>query len=416
MSNVRDPFAALRYKDYRFYAIALFLSVMGLRMQSVAVGWELYERTSSAFALGLVGLVQVLPVIVLTLPAGHVADRYDRKRTVMYTLLLLALCSIGLAVISLNQGAITWIFIFLLLSGIARAFHFPADESLQPQLIPLEVFGNAATWHSSSFQLASVLGPALGGWLIAIQNNATTVYITDAVLGFISFGLISLIKTRQAARVHETPSLRSLIGGVEFVRKNPVIFSAIALDLFAVLFGGAVALLPIFAKDILQVGPAGLGWLRAAPSIGAVLMALALAHLPPLKQAGKTLLWAVVGFGVVTIIFGLSKSYWLSLLMLGLSGAFDNISVVVRRTLVQVWTPDALRGRVSAVSSLFISSSNELGDFESGFIAALFGPIFTVVSGGIGTILVVLVIALMSPQLRRLGSLHKVEANTHSVL
>ncbi len=411
MSNVRDPFAALRYKDYRFYAIALFLSVMGFRMQGVAVGWELYERTSSAFVLGLVGLVQVLPVIVLTLPVGHVADRYDRKRIVMSTLLMLALCSVGLAVISFNQASVNWVFVLLLLVGVARAFHFPAEEALQPQLVPLKVFGNAATWHSSSFQLASVLGPALVGWLIAIQNNATTVYVTDAVLGLISLGLISLMTTRQAVRVYETPSIRSLVGGIEFVRKNPVIFSAIALDLFAVLFGGAVALLPIFAKDILQVGHAGLGWLRAAPSIGAVLMALSLAHLPPLKQAGKTLLWAVVGFGVVTIIFGLSRSYWLSLLILGLSGAFDNISVVIRRTLVQVWTPDALRGRVSTVSSLFISSSNELGDFESGFIAALFGPVFTVVSGGIGTIVVVLVIALISPQLRRLGSLHKAEVN-----
>jgi MFS family permease len=414
MSGVHDPFPALRYKDYRFYAIALFLSVMGFRMQSVAVGWELYERTSSALVLGLIGLVQVLPVIALTLPAGHVADRYDRKHTVLYTQLMMALCSIGLAAISLNQGSITWIFVFLLLIGVARAFHFPAEESLQPQLIPLEVFSNAATWHSSSFQLAIVLGPALGGWFIAIQHSATTVYLTDAVLGLLSFGLISLITTRQPVRVQEPSSIRSLIGGIEFVRENPVIFAAIALDLFAVLFGGAVALLPIFAKDILQVGPESLGWLRAAPSIGAVVMALLLAYLPPFKQAGKTLLWAVVGFGVVTIIFGLSRSYGLSLLMLGLSGAFDNISVVVRRTLVQVWTPDALRGRVSAVSSLFISTSNELGDFESGFVAALFSPIFAVVSGGIGTIAVVLVIALISPQLRRLDSLHKIEGNPNS--
>ncbi|MBW4444635.1 MAG: MFS transporter [Plectolyngbya sp. WJT66-NPBG17] len=413
MSEGRDPFAALRYKDYRFYAIALFLSVMGFRMQSVAIGWELYERTSNAFILGLVGLVQVLPVIILTLPAGHVADRYDRKHTVLYTQVMLALCSVGLAVISFRQGSIEWIFALLFLNGVARAFSFPANEALQPQLIPLEVFGNAATWHSSSFQLASVLGPALGGLLIAIQNSATTVYITDAVLGLIGFGLIALITTRSPIRVKEPPSVRALLGGIEFVRKNPVIFSAIALDLFAVLLGGAVALLPIFAKDILQVGPVGLGWLRAAPSGGAVLMSAPLAHLPLLKQAGKTLLWSVVGFGVVTIIFGLSQSFWLSLLMLALSGAFDNVSVVVRRTLVQVWTPDDLRGRVSAVSSLFISGSNELGDFESGSIAALFGPIFAVVSGGIGTIAVVSAIAFFSPQLRRLGSLQKAEVAHH---
>jgi MFS family permease len=406
-----DPFAALRYKDYRLYTIALFLAVMGLRMQTVAVGWELYERTSSAFILGLTGLVQVLPVIILTLPAGHVVDRYDRKRTVMYTQVMLALCSVGLAVLSFTQGSIWWLFGFLLLSGVARAFGFPANEALQPQLIPLAVFSNAATWHSSSFQLASVIGPTLGGLLIALQNSATTVYVADAILGLISFGLIALITTRQPVHLKETPSVKSLIGGVEFVWKNPVILAAIALDLFAVLFGGAVALLPIFAKDILQVGPAGLGWLRAAPSIGAVLMAVSLAYLPPFKQSGKTLLWAVAGFGIVTIAFGLSRSFPLSLLMLGLSGAFDNISVVVRRTLVQVWTPDKLRGRVSAVSSLFISSSNELGDFESGLVAAFFGPIFAVISGGIGTIAVVLAIAFLSPQIRRLGSLQNVKVN-----
>lgn len=406
-----DPFAALRYKDYRLYTIGLFLSVMGLRMQSVAVGWELYERTSSALILGLIGLVQVLPVILLTLPAGHVADRFDRKRTVLYTQVLLALCSVGLAVLSARQGSIAGIFVFLLLSGIARAFGFPANEALQPQLIPLAVFSNAATWHSSSFQLASVLGPTVGGWLIAIQHSATNVYVVDAVLGLVSFSLIALITSRQVVHLKETPSLKTLVGGIEFVWQNPVILAAIALDLFAVLLGGAVALLPIFAKDILQVGAAGLGWLRAAPSIGAVLTAIALAYLPPFKQAGKLLLWAVAGFGVVTIVFGLSRSYWLSLLMLGLSGAFDNISVVVRRTLVQVLTPDSLRGRVSAVSSLFISSSNELGDFESGLVAALFGPIFAVVSGGIGTIIVVLVIAVISPQIRRLDSLQNVEIN-----
>jgi MFS family permease len=293
------------------------------------------------------------------------------------------------------------------LSGVARSFNFPASEALLPQLIPLQAFENAATWHSSAFQIASVIGPALGGGIIALQNHATAVYAIDALLAIGSVIAIAQIAHQPPAPLREVPTLKTLVGGIHFVWQNSVILAAIALDLFAVLLGGAVALLPIYAKDILQVGPAGLGWLQAAPSLGAVAMALTLAYLPPMKNAGKTLLAAVVGFGVVTIIFGLSRSFWLSLVMLALSGAFDNISVVVRRTLVQVWTPDSLRGRVSAVSSLFISTSNQLGDFEAGLVASLFGSVISVVSGGVGTIVVVLIIAWLSPELRQLTKLHK---------
>ncbi|HEY9908091.1 MAG TPA: MFS transporter, partial [Thermosynechococcaceae cyanobacterium] len=221
------------------------------------------------------------------------------------------------------------------------------------------------------------------------------------------FGMIALITSRQATRSTEPISLKSLAGGVKFVRHEPIILSAIALDMFAVLLGGAVTLLPIYAKDILHVGATGLGWLRAAPSIGAVGVAIVLAYLPPIRQAGKTLLWSVAGFGAVTVIFGLSQSFWLSLLMLGLSGALDNVSVVIRRTLVQLRTPDFLRGRVSAVNSVFISTSNELGGFESGVAASLLGPVTAVAAGGLGTIAVVLTIAFLSPQLRRLGSLQE---------
>lgn len=402
-----DPFAALRFRDYRLFALGNVLSVTGYQMQSVAVGWELYERSGSAMVLGGVGLVEVLPVIALTLPAGHVADRFDRKRTVMYTQVMLALCSLGLAVLSYAHGSIFLIYTCLLLSGVARAFNKPSSDALLPQLVPLAVFSNAATWNSSWFQLASVFGPALGGLAIAVQKSATGVYIVDALLALACFGLIAAIAGRQSVRLTSPPSLESLAGGIGFLWHNQVILAAITLDMFAVLLGGATTLLPIFAKDILHVGPTGLGWLRAAPSVGAVTMAIALAHLPPLKKAGKALLWSVAGFGIVMIIFGLSRWFWLSLLMLALSGALDNISVVVRHTLVQVRTPDHLRGRVSAVNSVFISTSNELGGFESGLTAALFGPVVSVVGGGIGTIAVVLAVALIWPEIRKLGSLQE---------
>ncbi|KAF3889889.1 MULTISPECIES: MFS transporter [Nostocales] len=409
-SQQHDPYAAWRYRDYCFYALGHNLLLLGNQMQSVAIGWELYERTGSALILGGVGLVQVIPVILLTLPAGHIADRWDRKRTVLLTTLMLALCSLGLAVLSYARGSIPLIYVCLLLGGVAKAFNNPASSALLPQLIPLEVFGNAATWNSSGFQLAAVLGPALGGWAIALTTSATSVYVIDAVLILICFGLIAKISEVQAVRAIEPLSVKSLSAGLNFVWKQKIIFAAITLDLFAVLFGGAVALLPIYAKDILQVGPSGLGWLRAAPAFGALTMALSLAHLPPMKKAGKALLWSVAGFGVVTVVFGLSQSFWLSMLMLALSGALDNISVVIRHTLVQIGTPDRLRGRVSAVNGVFISISNELGAFESGFVAAFFGPIFSVVSGGLGTLLVVLMIALLFPEIRRLRSLQEIDS------
>lgn len=416
MSDLRhDPYAAWRYSNYRLFAIARNLLTLGSEMQSVAIGWELYERTSSALILGGVGLVQVIPVILLTLPAGHVADRWNRQRTVFLTDLMQALCSFSLAVLSYTHGSIFLIYTSLLLGGVARAFNNPASDALLPQLIPLEVFSNAATWNSSASQLAAVLGPAIGGWMIAVQKSATRIYVIDGALILICTGLIAAIHYNKTVRLStQTPSLKTLVAGMNFVWHKKVIFAAIALDMFAVLLGGATALLPIFAKDILLVGPTGLGWLRAAPAIGALLMAVTLAHLPPMKRAGIALIWSVIGFGAVTIIFGLSRSFELSLVMLALSGAFDNVSVVIRHTLVQVRTPDELRGRVSAVNSVFIGTSNELGSFESGLAAALFGPTLAVVGGGIGTIIVVLVIALLLPELRRLGPLHSVEKSSVS--
>jgi MFS family permease len=400
-----DPYAALRFRNYRLAFAGYVLASMGYQMQNVAIGWELYERTNSALILGGIGLVQVIPVILLTLPAGHAADRFDRRQVIIWTQVMLALCSVGLAVLSYHQESIALIYTCLLLVGVARAFNQPASDALLPQLVPLSVFGNAATWNSSAFQLASVIGPAVGGVLLAVQNRAAEVYLVDAALSMMRVLLVALIVVQPIVRVVHTVTLKSLLGGVRFVRQNQVIWGAIALDMFAVLMGGAVALLPIFARDILHVGPTELGWLRTAPSVGAIAMAILLAYLPPLQHAGQALLWSVAGFGLVTIAFGLSQSLWLSLVTLALSGALDNISVVIRHALVQIRTPDELRGRVSAVNSVFIGISNELGAFESGLAAALLGPVFAVVTGGIGTIISVIVIAAVAPEIRKLRAL-----------
>ncbi|MEH1915143.1 MFS transporter [Nostoc sp.] len=402
-----DPFAAFKFRDYRLFTIGRVLLFVGSQMQTVAIGWELYERTNSAIALGGVGLAQVLPMIVLTLIAGDVADRRDRKVTMLLSVMLLALCSLALGVLSYTQGAIFLIYACLVLTGVARAFLKPASDALMWQLIPVSAFTNAATWNSSSFQLAAVIGPALGGFGIALLGSATGVYVLAAIAALLCFILTLAIKQQKVIRSTEPISLQALAAGAKFVWQNQLILAAITLDMFAVLLGGAIALLPIFAKDILHVGPVELGYLQAAHSIGALTMAITLAYLPPLRKAGPALLWSVVGFGIVTIIFGLSRSFWLSMLMLILGGALDSISVVIRHTLVQIRTPDHLRGRVAAINSVFISASNELGGFESGLTAALFGPVISVVGGGIGTIVVVIATAMIWPGIRKLGALQE---------
>ena len=408
-ANQHDPFAALRFRDYRLFTLGRLLLSVGSQMQTVAIGWELYERTNSALVLGGVGLAQVVPMIALTLIAGDVADRRSRKLTILLSVMLLTLCSLALAVLSYTRGSLFLIYSCLALIGIGRAFLKPASDAIMWQLIPVSAFTNAATWNSSSFQLASVAGPALGGLAIAALKSATGVYVLAAIASLICFIFIAVIKEKKVERVTEPISLQVLAAGAKFIWDNQLILAAITLDMFAVLLGGAVALLPVFAKDILKVGPVELGYLQAAPSIGALIMAVTLAYLPPLRKAGPALLWSVVGFGVVTIIFGLSRWFWLSLIMLTLSGALDSISVVIRHTLVQIRTPDQLRGRVAAINSVFISASNELGGFESGLAAALFGPVVSVVGGGIGTILVVIATATIWPGIAKLGSLQEYE-------
>jgi MFS family permease len=400
-----DPYAALCHSDYRYFLTGRLAASMGSQMIDVAIGWELYERTNRALALGFVGLVQVVPIILLALPAGHVADRFDRKRIAMLSLLLLIAGSLALAAISFTVAPIPLIYITLFSIGVALSFHRPAVAALLPQLVPAEKFANAVTWNSAGWQLASVVGPALGGLIIAWRRHAGIVYVIDAALMMVFVICLTQIRGQQVARVRKEVTVKSLLGGVRFVWHTKVILAAITLDLFAVLFGGATTLLPVFAKDILHVGAEGFGWLRAAPSIGAVLVAVMLLGRAPMQRAGRSLLVAVAGFGLATIVFGLSRSFPLSLLMLVLAGGLDMISVVVRQTLVQLRTPDEMRGRVSAVNSVFIDTSNELGGFESGASAALLGPVLSVVGGGIVTVLVVSAVAIAWPELRSMRGL-----------
>ncbi|HEY3266282.1 MAG TPA: MFS transporter [Armatimonadota bacterium] len=402
-----DPYSALRHANFRRYATGNILSIIGMQAQDVAVGWELYERTHSAMALGLVGLVEILPVLLLTFPAGHAADRFDRRRIVLFTQAIAVLCSLALAAISHAHGPVAAYYALLFVGATSRAIRNPAVSSLLPQLVPERDFSNAVTWNSSIFQIGSVAGPALGGLLIGVAKAAAPVYWVAAAFALWHFGFVWALRTVAAARKREEVNWRTLLAGLRFVLQTRIILASITLDMFAVLLGGAATLLPIYAKDILHVGPSGLGWLRAAPSVGAALMAVSVAHRPPMRRAGRTLILAVAGFGVVTVVFGLSRSFWLSMSMLFLLGAVDNISVIVRQSLVQLRTPDHLRGRVSAVNSLFVGASNQLGGFESGAVAQLFGPVASVVAGGVGSILVVAAVACLWPELRNLGTLRE---------
>jgi len=400
-----DPYAALRHRDYRLLLLGRFITAFGNEMLTFAIGWELWLRTKSAFALGMVGLVQVIPVILLSLPAGHFADQYNRKRIVIITELIIGFCVLGLAWLSYTEGSIYQVYFLLLGIGIARALNDPASSTLVPEAVPPNLFASAATWNTSVWHIASITGPALAGVLIGFFNAVTFIYIFAAFAAIIFVILLTLIKGRKLALAQKSPTWKALTDGFRFMRDTKVILAAITLDMFAVLFGGAVALLPIYATDILKVGAQGMGLMRAAPSVGALLMAFLVAHLPPMKNAGRTLLLAVAGFGLATIVFGVSTSFWLSLLMLAFLGSFDNVSVVIRGTLVLTQTPDQLRGRISAVNGIFIGISNELGAFESGFTAGLLGPVGAVVLGGIGTIIVVLMIARLFPEMRQLRTL-----------
>ncbi len=406
MQNSHDPYLALRFRDFRLLLVGIFFAGLGSQMITVAIGWELYERTGSALALGFVGLVLVIPVFVLSLPAGQFIDRFNRKRIVIWSQVVLVFCSLGLTALSLTHGSLPLIYGCLLLYGCAVAFDSPASAILVAQIVPEHAFENAATWESSIGQLASVLGPALGGLLIALLKGAAIVYAFNAGAALIFIVLLFFLRlNQQKAYSVEATTFGAMVEGLRFLKSSQIILAAITLDMFAVFLGGATTLLPIFAKDILHVGPSGLGWLRAAPSVGALGMSFVTAHMPPLKKAGRTLLLVVACFGVATVVFGISRVFWLSLVTLLVLGAMDNISVVIRSTLLLTRTPDALRGRITAINFIFIGASNELGGFESGLAAQLFGPVIAVAAGGLGTVLVVLCVALIWPEMRRLAAL-----------
>jgi len=399
------PYAVLRNRDFALYLIGRFVASLGQQMLTVAVGWELYERTHSALMLGYVGLTQMIPMVIFTLPAGHVADNFNRKLIIVLMTLVIACASVGLTVISATGASVFWVYLCLFIGGTARTFLWPASSAFLPSLVSRENFPRAVTWSSGSFQLSSVAGPAASGALIALTQHASTVYAINAVASFLCLTLISMVKTHHHVARREEMTLKSLIAGFQFVFASRIILGTITLDLFAVLLGGATSLLPVFAKDILHSGPRGLGFLQAALPLGSLLCALILAYRQPMQKAGRALLWAVTVFGAATIGFGFSHYFWWSFALLFICGFADNISVVVRHTLVQMLTPDSKRGRVSAVNSLFIGTSNELGGFESGFVANWFGPVASVVSGGIGTILVVVGVAALWPEIRKYGRL-----------
>jgi len=401
-----DAYAALRNPVVRRFAGGRFGAVLGLQMLSVSVGWHLYEQTASAWALGLVGAVELLPVFLLMPVTGAVADRYSRRQVAARAHTVLAIATALLALATWGIASVAPLYVLLAVVGAARAFAMPAAATILPRLLSPAEFANANAWTSSTFQLAAVTGPALAGALIA-WTGAATLALSVAAAG-------QLLFVWQLSRLPEVHPLPGAVGrgwegvfeGFRFVRQSPIYLAAITLDLFAVLFGGATALLPIFAEDVLQVGPAGLGWLRAAPAVGATLMALVQTRLAPWQRPGRVLLVAVAGFGVATMGLGLSRSFGLSLACLFAAGVCDSMSVVIRLTLEQVITPDALRGRVSAIKSVFVGFSNEFGAFESGATAALFGPVVSVVGGGIGVLLVVAGIRRVWPELWRLGPLH----------
>ncbi len=401
-----DAFAALRIPYVRSFALGQVAAVIGAQMISVAVGWELYERTHNPWSLGLVGLIELAPMLVLTVPAGNAADRYPRRHVAMFAHVLLCLAGLGLAFASWKRVPTTGIYALLLLIGSARAFASPSVGNLLPQLIPPEGLANTNAWISSGYELASISGPALGGLVIAMTGGTSWAYLIAALGQLVFITLLFRLPVRPPPPRGPRHDAKEVFAGFTFIRNSPVFLAAISLDLFAVLFGGAVALLPVFAKDILQVGPQGLGWLRASMPLGALAMALVMTRLPPWKNPGRVLLLAVSGFGLSTIGFGLSRSLLLSMACLFLCGACDSISVVIRRTLEQVITPDRLRGRVSAFNHVFVGFSNELGAFESGATAALFGPIASVLGGGIGTLLVVLAVIRVWPALVKVGPLH----------
>ena len=404
-----DAYAVLRLRDFRLFISYRFFITVAIQMQSLIVGWQMYELTRDPLALGLIGLAEAIPFMAVALYSGHVADRYNRKQIIAWFSFLFLLGTIFLLVLSraellasLSMGLLP-IYLVVALTGIVRAFLYPSAVALMAQLVPRHLYTNSSTWNSTVWHVAAISGPAIGG-LVYGFFNVHVAYLT--VILFVVIALTLLLFVKRTPAPQDQPDekiLQRLVSGLRFVFRNQVLLGTMSLDMFAVLFGGAVAMLPIFAGEILFVGPQGLGFLRAAPMAGAVIMSFILAYRPPAERAGKWLLVAVAGFGISIILFAVSRNFYLSLFLLLLSGLFDNISVIIRATVLQLITPDEMRGRVAAVNSIFIGSSNELGSFESGVAARLMGLVPSVVFGGSMTLVIVGIIARKAPLLRRLN-------------
>jgi MFS family permease len=415
MLTAKDPRLAGRvaftHPNFVSFTLARFFIVVSLEMQSVAVGWQVYEITKRPLDLGYVGLAQFAPGFVLFLFAGHAADLFDRRKLLMWCYGGFGLCSALLLAITLRAPqSVHLIYVVLVLLGIFRSFNFPVSRALLPQLVPEEHFSNAVAWNASSFQIATIAGPAIGGIIYALFRGPDAVYAMAVSVSVLSILLTLRIhplptSPEKALAEKEPVTPRTVFAGFRFIWEKKVILGSISLDMFAVLLGGAVALLPIYAKEILHTGPWGFGLLRSAPGVGAALMAIVVAHYPIRRHAGPNMLLCVAAFGIFTIIFGISHSLILSLIALFLSGAADMVSVIIRATLVQVATPDEMRGRVNAVDFLFIGVSNELGEFESGLTAQWLGTVPAVVLGGVGTLVVIAAWAWLFPELRKADQL-----------
>lgn len=404
-----DPYAVFRVPAFRWFVASLLAMVMAAQIQLVVVGWEIYQRTRDPLSLGLLGLSEVVPYLAVALYAGHVVDRRDRKAVSLVALAVLSVASVALLAMALLEPVPTRVWPFYAVfgaCGVARSFLQVSRSALVAEIVPRALFPNAATWRSSTWQAGMVAGPALGGVLFAAAGPRWTLGLT-LLLNLVASGAMLMVRHQPTPVTrHAVPVLRNLVEGLRYIRGERVILGALTLDLLAVFFGGVVALLPIFASDILRVGPDGFGALQAAPGAGAVLMAFTLAHRRPFRHAGPALLAAVTTFGVAILLFALSRSFALSVLLLAISGAADNVSAVIRSTLIQVRVPPGMLGRVSSVNAMFVGSSNELGYFESGVAARLLGVVPSVIFGGTMTLLTVAAIAWRVPDIRRLRTIH----------
>jgi MFS family permease len=407
--NHHDAFAVLRVKDFRLFISFRFFMTIAIQMQSIVVGWQVYQLTKDPLSLGLIGLAEAVPFIAVALYSGHVADRYNRKKIILWFDLVFLLGTCGLLLFTFfSSGMIRTIgilpiYFVVAISGIARAFIYPSTIALMAQMVPRELYANSSTWNSTIWHIAAITGPAIGG-LVYGFFGVKIAYLSVIFFMVVSILLLSIVKKYITPPVEERESLfQRLSSGIKFVFRNQILLGTMSLDMFAVLFGGAIAMLPIFAAEVLKVGPQGLGFLRSAPMAGAVIMSLIIAYRPPRVNTGRYLLIGVAGFGLSIILFALSRNFFLSFGLLMLSGMFDNISVIIRATTMQLITPDEMRGRVASVNSIFIGSSNEIGSFESGVAAKLMGLIPSVIFGGGMTLLIVGLTAKFAPLLRRLN-------------